>query len=154
MLPYGAIVLAFSDPLRDKSFRSKAIVTGLMIVLGVFYAAITVADVWRYFSLWEYPGHQIILQVCLSSTACQLCDSTTFCACNRTMFLFIEPQKQDPKFATICHYIHWSVLFRAWLLSDPRTQQVESARHVVYILATTGLHSIHHLQLMSWHGLS
>ena len=63
MLPYAAIVLSFSDPLKDKSFRSKAVVTGCMVVLGAVWAALSVTDVWRYFDLWEFPGHQIILQV-------------------------------------------------------------------------------------------
>jgi hypothetical protein len=63
MLPFGAIVVCYSDPVRDKSFQSKLIVTGVMLVLGVMHAALILVDLWRYYDLWLNPGHQIILQV-------------------------------------------------------------------------------------------
>ena len=45
MLPYGAIVLSFSDPLRDKSFRSKVVVAGCVIERCAIYATLTLIDV-------------------------------------------------------------------------------------------------------------
>lgn len=73
MVPYGAITLSFSHPLKDKSYRSKAIVTGIMIMLYMLYAALSLTDVWRYYSVWEFKGQQIVLQVCssLASYGCQ-----------------------------------------------------------------------------------
>jgi hypothetical protein len=64
MFPFGAIVLSFSDPVRDKSFRSKIVVTGVMLALGAAHTGFVVADTWRYFELWDFPGQQIVLQVC------------------------------------------------------------------------------------------
>jgi hypothetical protein len=64
MFPFGAVVVSYSDPVRDKSFQSKMIVTGIMLGLGVAYAGIVMADTWRYFRLWDFPGQQIVLQVC------------------------------------------------------------------------------------------
>lgn len=84
MLPYGAIVLSFSDPLRDKSFRSKAVVTGFMIVLGEIFTALSLADAWRYFSLWDFKGHQIILQVRLTCISC--CIDSVDRNCRHSLF--------------------------------------------------------------------
>jgi hypothetical protein len=67
MFPFGAVVVSYSDPVRDKSFRSKMIVTGLMLGLGVAYTGVVMADTWRYFHLWDFPGQQIVLQVCFGS---------------------------------------------------------------------------------------
>lgn len=51
--PFGAIVLSYSDPIRDKSFCSKAVVTGTMIILGQIYAALALTDAARYYDLWS-----------------------------------------------------------------------------------------------------
>ena len=58
-----AAVLNFSDPVRDPSFRSKAIVAGTLIMCTMVWIGFGVTETWRYFEQWEYKGHQIILQV-------------------------------------------------------------------------------------------
>ena len=61
----GSAVLNFSDPLRDPSFRSKAVVAGSLMVATVSKMGVTISDSWLYFEQWEHKGAQIILQVCL-----------------------------------------------------------------------------------------
>jgi hypothetical protein len=56
-------VLNFSEPARDPSFRSKAITAGLLILATMLTVMFTIYDSWQYFALWEFKGHQIILQV-------------------------------------------------------------------------------------------
>ena len=58
-------MLNFSDPLRDPSFRSKAVVAGSLMVATVSKMGVTISDSWLYFEQWEHKGAQIILQVCL-----------------------------------------------------------------------------------------
>ena len=58
-------MLNFSDPLRDPSFCSKAIIAGTLMVVTGIKMGLGVSDSWLYFEQWEYKGHQIILQVCL-----------------------------------------------------------------------------------------
>lgn len=56
-------VLNFSEPARDPSFRSKALLAGVLIFATVAFTVLGIHDSWLYFHLWEYKGHQIILQV-------------------------------------------------------------------------------------------
>ena len=61
--PFGALLLNFSDVLRDPSFRAKAAVAGTMIICGGVYSFCSIIDSWRYYDLWLCKGHQIVLQV-------------------------------------------------------------------------------------------
>lgn len=60
---FGAIPLVFSDPLRDRSFRSKAIVAGVLIVATNIVAIMLLTDLGRYYRLWPHKAPQIALQV-------------------------------------------------------------------------------------------
>lgn len=97
--PFGALLLNFSDVLRDPSFRSKAVLVGTMIVCGSAFSAMSLVDAWRYYELWECKGHQIVLQA-------------------RCCFVNIVPGKRSPKLG-ICFSVtlsmntacsHWRVL--------------------------------------------
>lgn len=50
---YGAIVLTFSDPLRDPSFRSKAITCGVVLFCALLHVVLALVDTWRYLHLWD-----------------------------------------------------------------------------------------------------
>jgi hypothetical protein len=56
-------VLNFSDHLRDPSFHSKAIVSGILILFTIALCVSGLLDSWRYYHLWKYRSHQITLQV-------------------------------------------------------------------------------------------
>lgn len=60
-------VLNFSDPVRDPSFCSKGVLCGILMLLGTAWMCLGVADSWLYYDLWEYKGHQIVLQVSSAS---------------------------------------------------------------------------------------
>lgn len=63
VMPFGVFVLAYSHPLRDPSWRSKAGVAGCMIVLGVVFLGCMLSDLGRYWHLWPYQGQQLVLQM-------------------------------------------------------------------------------------------
>lgn len=63
VIVFAAIPLAFSDPLRDPSFRSKATVSGVLIFANNILAAMALTDVSRYYHLWPHKAAQIALQV-------------------------------------------------------------------------------------------
>lgn len=60
-------VLNYSDPLRDPSYRSKAILCGALIASIMIVSALGITDAWRYFDRWENKSNQIVLQVCCNS---------------------------------------------------------------------------------------
>lgn len=63
VIVFGAIPLVFSDPLRDRSFRSKASVAGVLIVATNVLAIMLLTDLGRYHHLWPHKAAQIALQV-------------------------------------------------------------------------------------------
>eukprot|EP00892_Ulva_mutabilis_P009433 jgi/Ulvmu1/6862/UM031_0067.1 len=68
VIVFGALPLAFSDPLRDRSFRSKAAVSGVLIVSANFVVALLLADIYRYYHLWPHKAAQVVLQIGVAGT--------------------------------------------------------------------------------------
>lgn len=75
---FGAIVLTFSDPLRDPSFSSKAATCGVVLLCGLVHTVMGVLDTVDYAHLWsnDSKSFQFALQVS-SLHALLLCMSFT-----------------------------------------------------------------------------
>lgn len=80
VIVFGALPLAFSDPLRDRSFRSKAIVSGVLIVSTNVVVAMLLFDIGRYYRLWPHKAAQVALQVRASPT--RICTACMHTPCN------------------------------------------------------------------------
>jgi hypothetical protein len=63
IVAFGAIVLVFSDPEKDKSFRSKAVLAGVLIFFSDVTAVCMNVDIWRHYTSWDFRAKGAIISV-------------------------------------------------------------------------------------------
>jgi hypothetical protein len=133
--------MSFSDPLCDPSWLSKARVCRAMIPLSSTYAFPGMMDSWRYFDLWQYPGHQLALQVCKVLHCCEQCAD---CA------LPVSCMHQCSSDWCTCQRL----FARAWRLcgsAAPRSLSLNSSCHATIALPSLDSSALWHCTLVRRH---
>eukprot|EP00892_Ulva_mutabilis_P002674 jgi/Ulvmu1/12407/UM009_0056.1 len=65
---FGVVPVVFSDAVRDPSFRSKAMLGGVLLVSTNIVAVCVMLDKYRYYDLWPHKAPQVVLQLGLFIT--------------------------------------------------------------------------------------